>query len=488
MKATRQTVTLFAAGAVVLAVSLVERGRDAGRLAPEPTAVAERRRLEVSLVEPGTLQAARSVVLSSEIRSNRAKIVFLVGDGARVKAGDEVVRFDPTPFEEERARLAAEARDAEAAASRAEQERKLEIAKAEEALDAARYRLKIAELELESYQRGSGALNVREAEVRAAGSGSELERARQDLADVEQMFGKGFVSEGELARQRLKVAELERQNGLQRDRLRAEREVIFPRDLERARTDVRESKEATARAEAVLYHTREFYDAAVASADRKVETAAAALRAAADELAKTVIRAPLDGFVVLQEIPLESGKRKPQVGDSVWSGQPIAMVPDLSRMIVLTRVREIDLHRIREGLEAAVAVEAYPDLGMKGAIDFIGSIAEESAGSPWKFFTVRLVVDRSDPRLRPGMSVRASFLLDAAEGVVVVPADAVFADGDRLVCYVRRGGEVWKQPIVAGKRNDTHVEVQSGVRAGEEVLLAVPDGPVRRVEAASPNA
>jgi HlyD family secretion protein len=485
----RQTVTLFAAGSVlVLAIALSGRGRGGAPGTAIPAVRSERGTLAVTLVEPGTIEAARSVTLASEIRSNRAKIVFLLDDGTWVKPGDDVVRFDPTPFEEEAARRTAELRDAEAAAVRAAQERKLQIAKAEQALESARHVEKIARLNLDAYEKGSGALNVREAEVRAAERRSELERERRNLADVEQMFSRGFVSEGEVARAREKVGELERQTELQQDRLKATRDVLFPRDLERAKTDLQEAKDGLARAEQVLYHTHEFWESAVAAADRKVETAREALRVARDELEKTTIRAPLAGFLILQDIPLDSGKRKPQVGDSVWSGQAIATIPDLSQLVVLTKVREIDLHRIAQDLRATVTVEAYPDLVLNGRVDFVGSLATAARDSPWKFFDVRLLVDRTDPRLRPGMSARVSFELDSVKGAVIAPLDAVFARGDGSVCYVRRGDEVWEQPIVPGRRNDTHVEIRSGLEPGEELLLAVPERPVRRAEPREPHA
>lgn len=487
-RAARRTVTLFAAGSVALAVALAARGRDAGREPPIPVALAERGDLEVTLVEPGTLQAARSVTLSSEIRSNRAKIVTLLADGTWVKPGDVVVAFDPTPFEEEREKAEAELRDAEAAAARAEQERKLQVAKADEARESARHAERIARLNLESYEKGSGALNLREAEVRAADSGSELERARRDLADLEQMFQKGFVSEAELARQRSKVADVERQSGLQGDRLKAAREVIFPRDLERAKSELQEAKDEVARSESVLYHSHEYYRAAVASADRKVESARTVLQRAEEELKKTALVSPLAGFLVLQDIPLDAGRRKPQVGDSVWSGQPIATIPDLSQLVVQTRVRETDLHRLRESVLARLDLEAYPDLAMNGRVDFIGSLAEASPDSPWKFFAVRLLVDRTDARLRPGMSVRVSFRLDSASRVVLVPSDAVFPCAGRSCCYVRRRGEIWEQPVTLGLANETHVAVTSGVAAGEELLLGVPRSGVRRRQTPAPSA
>lgn len=476
-----RTITLLGIGSFALTAALFSRGGGgAGHSGTDPIVRAERRPLEVTLVEPGTLTAARSVTLSSEIRSNRAKIVFLLSDGTWVKKDDVVVRFDPTPFEEEHAKLLGDLRDAEADAARLEQERKLQAAKAEETLEAERHRVRIAELNLEAFERGTGALSLREAEVRSAGTASELDRARRDLGDMQVMFERGFVSEGELARQRLKVEGLARENGLEADRLRTAREVTFPRDLERAKTQLQEAKDAVARAESVLYYTQEFYRASGESAARKIETTSEAVRVAKEQLEKTTITSPIDGFLVLQDIPLESGKRRPQVGDSVWSGVPIATVPDLSQMIVLARVREVDLHRVKDGIKANVALEAYPDLVLDGRIAMIGNLAEEVSDSPWKFFTVTLLLERGDGRLRPGMSVRVSFLLDAVADAVVVPVDAVFTRGEESVCYVRRGGETFEQVVALGKRNETHVQVRRGISAGEELLLAPPEAHVRR--------
>ncbi len=484
----RRSITLFAAGSIALAIGLAARPRETDREPAIPVAVAERTDLEVTLVEPGTLQAARSVTLSSEIRSNRAKIVSLLGDGTWVKPGDVVVAFDGTPFEEERDKARADLNDAEAAAAREDQERKLQVAKAEQSLETARHANNVARLNLESYEQGSGALNVREAEVRAAESGGELGRARTDLADLQRMFEKGFVSEAELARSRSHVEDLERQSKLQGDRLKATREVIFPRDLERAKGEVEEAKDEVSRAEAVLFHSREFFQASVDAADRKVESARANLARAEADLGKTKIVAPIEGFLVLQDIPLDNGRRKPQVGDSIWSGQPIATIPDLSQMVVQTRVRETDLHRVHTGQLAGLELEAYPDLRMNGRIDFIGSLAESAGDAAWKFFSVRLLVDRTDPRLRPGMSVRASLRIASVDRAVVAPLDAIFPCAGRSCVYVRRKGDVWEQPVTLGLANETHVEVKTGVEAGESLLLGVPKASVRRVATAAPSA
>ena len=474
MRSRRVTATLFGVGALALFVAIAAWDDTPTRVGGPPTVRATRGDVALRIVEPGTLRAARSITLASEIRSNRAKIVFLREDGAWLEPGEAVVRFDRTPFEEERLGALADVRDAEAATVRADQERKLQVAKAEEALESARHAVRLAQLNLEAFEKGTGALNVREAEVRAAETDAELSRAREDLADMQRMLGQGFVSAEEVDRQASRVEELDRQNGLQGDRLRTAREIHYPRDLERARSQVEEAEDAVARTEGVLYYTREYYRAVRESAERKEVSAREALRIVEEQLAKTEITTPIAGFLVLQEIPLENGKRRPQVGDSVWSGVPIATVPDLSRMHVTAHVREVDLHRVRVGLRADIAIEAYPDLALEGTIRHIGSLAENVTDSPWKFFPVTITLEKGDERLRPGMSARIEFELTRAENVVRVPADAVFRRGDRPVAFVRRGGAIVEHEVSLGLENETEVEVRRGISDGDELLLERP--------------
>ena len=479
---------LLGVGVVVLALALSLGLGPGSRDGAVPTARVERRNLEIVLVEPGTLAAARSITIASEIRGDRAKIVTIGTDGDWVRAGDELVRFDPTPFEEERRRRESELKDVEARLASAEQERKLQVARAEEALAAARQRSSLADGHLAAFEKGNGRLAVREAEVHAADANADLERARRDLADVESMLARGFVSRGELERARARVQEIERKRGLAGDRLAAARDVVFPRDLGQAKDDARAMRDAVARAEGVLYHTHEFYRAAVDGAARKVEAARTALTAAEAALEKTVIRAPINGFLILQEIAFESGRRKPQIGDAVWLGQPIATLPDLSQMIVTTRIREVDLPRIHAGTPARIAVEAVPDVPLAARVDAIGSLAVAVENAAWKFFDVRLLLGEGDRRLRPGMSTRVEFLLDSAPDALVIPIDAVFGEDRRPICFVRRDGDVWEERVELGKRDDTHVEVRDGLRLGDEVLLVRPRSAVRRSARAAPSA
>ena len=61
------------------------------------------------------MDAARTHMISSAVRGDKGKIIFLVEDGSSVAKDDILIRLDPTPFETEIHRLGGEVRSLEAA-------------------------------------------------------------------------------------------------------------------------------------------------------------------------------------------------------------------------------------------------------------------------------------------------------------------------------------------------------------------------------------
>ncbi len=109
--------------------------------------------------------------------------------------------------------------------------------------------------------------------------------------------------------------------------------------------------------------------------------------------------------------------RKPRIGDQVWQNQPLVYLPDISRMIVSTQVREVDLHKIDIGKPASVRVDAYPQLALRGTVESIGVLADAKTGEAGlKYFRIIVSLDQSDPRLRPGMTARMVILADEPTG------------------------------------------------------------------------
>jgi len=96
---------------------------------------------------------------------------------------------------------------------------------------------------------------------------------------------------------------------------------------------------------------------------------------------------------------------------------------------------------------------------------------------------VRIGFDALDPRLLPDMGVRVSFLgeeLPAGAAPpaprLMIPEAALRRDGDRDVVFVARGDVVERRAVRVGTtRASGRVEIEAGVAAGEQVVVAGPD-------------
>ncbi len=122
-------------------------------------------------------------------------------------------------------------------------------------------------------------------------------------------------------------------------------------------------------------------------------------------------------------------------------------------------------------------VEAYPDLKLTGTVTLVGTLAqEEKERRGTKFFGVTVLVNESEPRLRPGMTSRVEIQVEERPKALAVPLDAVFEREGRTLAYVA-GWRVEPREIVVGPSNQDFVVVERGLRKGERVCLRDPGAP-----------
>ncbi len=433
--------------------------------------------LKVDLAIVGSLDAARTHMVSSSIRGDRGKIIYLVEDGATVAKEEVLVRLDPTPFETEIHRLGGEVRSLEAAVESAGHMLKWEQNQAERQIQSARFDLKVARLELRRLVEGDGPLQLAQFKSDRDNAKEEYDRYRAYAADLEKIKDQGIVNSNELAMAQKKIHELGEKYRSHRNRYESYREHVLPTLVETARAkvdkavmDLEQMKKGAA-----LKVARE--TASVAEIRGKLETAQESLKQAVRELRKTVIRAPFGGITILYETFRDGQKRKPRVGDLVWQNQPLLYLPDISTMIVKSQVREVDLHKVGVGQLCSVRVDAYPETAFDGAVTTIGMLAtqhfEQDLGE--KYFQVTVTLEGENRKLRPGMTARITVKGDPAQETLYVPVQAVFDNGLERFCYrVEKEGRFRKLIVTTGRQNEDLVEILAGLEAGERVTLLRP--------------
>lgn len=137
----------------------------------------------------------------------------------------------------------------------------------------------------------------------------------------------------------------------------------------------------------------------LATAQSRLEVAQAGLANAEEMTAAYQLTASLDGTVV--DLAL-------QPGQMVASGAPVMVVADLSQWVVKTdNMSEMQVSDLEVGQKVEVVLDALPDLTLTGEITHIASRYEEKRGDIT--FTVTVLLDKADPRMRWGMTAAVNF-------------------------------------------------------------------------------
>jgi HlyD family secretion protein len=199
-------------------------------------------------------------------------------------------------------------------------------------------------------------------------------------------------------------------------------------------------------------------------------------------LAKMVVRSPIDG--ILNVLPNgrsqgSFGSAPPpfKEGDRVWTGAPIAEIPDLSQLRIDLRLDEVDRGRVKLDQESRIRVDAIPDQEFESTLDWISPIAQVQFRGPYmqeKTFPARATLKRTDPRLRPGMSASAEIILEKSPNSIMIPLRASITVNGKPAVYVQKGENFELRNITVGKRNETDIVVLKGLKPGEAVALENP--------------
>ncbi|MES2695512.1 MAG: efflux RND transporter periplasmic adaptor subunit [Verrucomicrobiota bacterium] len=204
-------------------------------------------------------------------------------------------------------------------------------------------------------------------------------------------------------------------------------------------------------------------DAAIA------EARAANLR---DKLAKTVIRAPHAGTLLLRDLT----EGQVITGAAAQNGGTmLGEVADLSLLMVRTNINEIDVARLKVGDVARVRVDSMRSLLLGGSIKRIATSALESGADRTRVFPVDVILDEADERLRPGMSATVMFTLARVEDTLAVPLNAVFstAEGARYV-FLKKGEGFAAHGVEIGIADTRFVQILSGMTIGDDVARTRP--------------
>jgi multidrug efflux pump subunit AcrA (membrane-fusion protein) len=500
-------------------------------------------KLQLTITERGQLEAAENsdIVCRVKARSQNSTVAttirWLVDNGQPVRRGDKLMELDDSGLADQLAKqkIVVDQRRADWVTA----EKNYEIVESQNRSDiaTAKLNLELAEIDLKKYKEGDYIAKIEEIE-------GQVMMARSDLAMWEERAswssrmskpGRRYVTstQAQADAARLKSAQIALSKVLEDKRV--QEKFTGPREVKNYQGKIDEAKRALERTNAQASAKE-----VTADSDRKAKRSVfvqeeAQYRDIEQEIRKCTIYAPQSGLVVYyvpEQARWGAGQQQSIVaqGESVREGQKMMQIPDLSKMLVNTRVHEamvalvhgekwkktgymeslqatllfgpnalsrattmagfaterediqernraLDMKKVEEGQPAHVRVEAFPDHMMPAEVKSVATVASQQdfLSADVRVYQTMVLIKETLPGLKPGMSAEVTILTGTAKDhCLTVPIQSILGSvdmGKKRRIYVMTPDGPEQREVSIGLSNDKMAEVESGLSEGDQVIV-----------------
>lgn len=177
-------------------------------------------------------------------------------------------------------------------------------------------------------------------------------------------------------------------------------------------------------------------------------------------LKKTEIRAPFDGRITARDITL---------GQHIRLGDELFTVTDFDLLVARIFLPETDIMGLEVGRSVRITLKADTSVAFDGRIRQISPVVDIATG------TVKLTLEAIQPprAVRPGGFVEIAIVRETHDDALLLPREAVIRELQSAhVFVVTKDHTAERRDITLGMEEDDHLEVTSGLKSGEMVVIA----------------
>lgn len=263
-------------------------------------------------------------------------------------------------------------------------------------------------------------------------SKEQRHRVQEDEATVK-------VAQATLKEKESQLLNAEKQ--FERARLLREKDFISSQELDEAETRVK-----TAGAQKDL-------------AQAQLAQREAALSQSRYQLSLTQVVAPFSGVVTRRQVD-------PGAFVSSSTSMVTIVVPDPLKVILNIPERDVGLARV--GMKARLEIDAFPGRVFEGKVARLNSALDLSS----RTLVVEIHVPNHQQLIKPGMFARVSLVLAEHKNALLVPSEAVLEDEGKHFVFSVADGAARQRMVTRGWTQDSFTEIVSGIREGEEIVVA----------------
>lgn len=347
--------------------------------------------------------------------------------------------------------------------------------------------------DMEALEDGEAKQELRRLQDELQVSQEEYLLAQDRIEGQRRLEARGFITPTELEAEELNLSKARNKEAEKETALRLYIQYSFPKDAEEKLSDYENAIMAYQRQLKENIAEKAQEEARFSSAERKYNLERVKLADVEEQIDLATIVAERPGLVVYGAADQNqmryrgsSSQEAIQEGATVRERQAILTIPDMREMAVKTNIHESAVQRVAVGQSVEVSIDAFPDLSLTGVVTKVAVVADSAnafMNPDLKVYPTTIKIDGVHDWLRPGMSAEVEILVDQLSDIVYVPVQAVTYWDDKRVVYVDNGGDPERREVETGTFSDSFIEIRSGLREGEEVLLLPPQQSIMEVGA-----
>jgi HlyD family secretion protein len=360
-------------------------------------------------------------------------LLSVIPEGSAVKRGDVLAVLDSADYEE-MLRV-----------------QRISVERATADTLQAELQLDIAKLAVREFEHGTLRETCDDFEGRILLARSELERTTDRVAWCHRMQAKGYLPAVAVSAEEFKQAQLDLGLAQQVSAFDVFKRYTAPKTAKIL-------KGAVTAAETTLAYQRMRF---ARQRDR--------LALLEEQVKNCTIRAPHDGFVIYannsdRQIFIEPGV-------PVRQRQQLFFLPDLTDMEVVTLLHESIVDEVAPDMRARVNVEGIDHRGIDGHVTSVAPMSSFNWRSDVTYYEGKVKLEDVPQGLKPGMTAEVELAMPRRDNVLAVPAEAIWTENGREVCFIVRDEGLERREIKVGQVTRELAEVTAGVEEGEQVAL-----------------
>lgn len=431
-----------------------------------PVVVVQRSDIENTVNQGGTLELGGQQSLKSPGEVAVEQVLVKTGD--RVKRGQRLLQLRDKEQQSSLANKDLEIDKQQIVLERSRQK----VTEAQEKLTVAQKELQkpiIEKLEIEKQE-----LNLARSRQKVVEAKEKLLVEQEKLKNLERLLAKGFIPKNELEQQQ--AAARESQASLKESQLEVNTNIIELQRLKIEKEQQIEKQEKLLAARSGLQEARSEVNVNA----RELQRLQVERKKTEEQLKNNIIAAPIAGKIL---------DIKVNQGDGVQAGDDLLTLGNPAKELVKLELGTLDATKVKVGQLAKINVIGGESREFTGRVQSVSPQAissEDSSNSSGGGgrgqlsgqAKVPVTIELSKPTgsLIPGSKVSVEIVVQQRSKVVALNVEQIVrTEGKPFVWVIDNKGKAQKRNVVLGLEGATQIEVKSGLKAGDKVILPTPD-------------